>query len=361
MELILDSAELTAFKDIINRIFSFSNKGKITELKIAMAYNHSGEHVDEFWKQVIGAEIATEFFFLCNEGTDVVDILAMSKDKELINWYPIYNNFHCKIIYAEGVGIYIGSANLTNKAIMNNFEAGVWIAYEDFTPEYKKELEDYFELLEKSSYDSNAISDKVQFIQLYCDFRQEIAKEIDKKENCNRAIAGEFKKIFPNINTNKKTFNGKKQDKQYHDIQYYKIGCRWSEEGYKHTEINDIFLKSQVVFVGEEDKHKRTQLLKMKTGDRIGITSGIYLVAVAKLTSDAATLGELDVKIENKKGVFNMEDHANHAIGARAKVYSLLELNEQPAPRFWFRKFCKINNAEKKQIIDNLLKQFTQE
>lgn len=356
MELILDSAERTAFKDIITRIFR--NKGKITELKIAMAYNHAGGYIDEFWKQVIGTEIATEFFFLCNEGTDVVDILEMSKDKELINWYPINNNFHCKIIYAEGVGIYIGSANLTNKAIMNNFEAGVWIAYEDFTPEYKKELEDYFELLENSSYDSNAISDKVQFIQLCRKFKQSIATEIDKKKTSDKFIAGEFKKLFPNINTNKKTFNVKKQDKQYHNIQYYKIGCRWSDEGYNHTEINDVFLKSQVVFVGEDDEHKRTQLLKMKTGDRIGITSGIYLVAVAELTSDAATLGELDVKIENKQGIFHMEGNEYHAIGARADVYPLSK--EQQA-RFWFRKFCKINNAEKKQIIDNLLKQFTQE
>lgn len=152
-------------------------------------------------------------------------------------------------------------------------------------------------------------------------------------------------------------------------MEYYKVGCRWSDTGKPNTEILDIFLNSgvpQVVFVGvdmrlnEDERLKmRKKLLKMHAGDKIGITSGKCLVAVAKLTNDAEALDELlesGVVINDMPGIFHMKDvKKNYVIGARADVYQL----SGKLPRFWVGRFCRINNEEKKQIIDDLLQEHT--
>jgi hypothetical protein len=62
------------------------------------------------------------------------------------------SGFHPKVIWWKGVGIYIGSANLSNAAWNGNFEAGIYLSeaeIDDF--EMRTELEDFFDEVHAAS------------------------------------------------------------------------------------------------------------------------------------------------------------------------------------------------------------------
>jgi hypothetical protein len=71
-------------------------------------------------------------------------LLAHHKDNIFCNLIPDY--LHSKVIWWRGYGAYIGSANLTDRAWMTNFEAGVFLSYEDLQGDgLDIELENFFE------------------------------------------------------------------------------------------------------------------------------------------------------------------------------------------------------------------------
>jgi len=58
--------------------------------------------------------------------------------------------FHPKIIWLRGIGAYIGSANLTDKAWYKNLECGVWLSQEDLDRlNWNEELATMFDLIHK--------------------------------------------------------------------------------------------------------------------------------------------------------------------------------------------------------------------
>jgi len=60
--------------------------------------------------------------------------------------------FHPKIIWWKGIGVYIGSANLTKAAWFKNFEAGLYLSEEEMKEAgFYDDLEDYFDEIHQAS------------------------------------------------------------------------------------------------------------------------------------------------------------------------------------------------------------------
>lgn len=63
----------------------------------------------------------------------------------------LVQHHHAKVIWWRNVGLYIGSANLTDRAWYKNIEAGCFFRYEEITDEMADELLTFFSTLEKHS------------------------------------------------------------------------------------------------------------------------------------------------------------------------------------------------------------------
>ncbi len=63
----------------------------------------------------------------------------------------LVKHHHAKVIWWRGVGIYIGSANLTGKAWNSNVEAGCFFPEEEITDEIAEDILHLFDILEKNS------------------------------------------------------------------------------------------------------------------------------------------------------------------------------------------------------------------
>jgi len=74
--------------------------------------------------------------------------------------------FHSKVIWWEGYGAYIGSANLTDRAWYGNIEAGIFLTDEELLEsELDKDLHNYFEEIDKRS---SPLTDEVYKELLEC-------------------------------------------------------------------------------------------------------------------------------------------------------------------------------------------------
>jgi hypothetical protein len=60
----------------------------------------------------------------------------------------LVQHHHAKVIWWRGVGVYIGSANLTNSAWYTNVEAGCFFSEEEITDDMAEDLLDLFATLE---------------------------------------------------------------------------------------------------------------------------------------------------------------------------------------------------------------------
>ena len=69
------------------------------------------------------------------------------------------NKFHPKVIWCDGYGAYIGSANLTQSAWKNNIECGLWLTQKELEDnDLIDSLDDFFKFIEKESKLLNDIS-----------------------------------------------------------------------------------------------------------------------------------------------------------------------------------------------------------
>lgn len=63
----------------------------------------------------------------------------------------LVQHHHAKVIWWRGVGVYIGSANLTNSAWIKNIEAGCFFSEDELDDKIVMELLDLFKVLEENS------------------------------------------------------------------------------------------------------------------------------------------------------------------------------------------------------------------
>ena len=70
---------------------------------------------------------------------NIKKVLKGTLNKNNVAWYVMDTGFHVKMIYGENVGIYIGSANMTNSALESNFEMGIYEEYNKFDINMVKE------------------------------------------------------------------------------------------------------------------------------------------------------------------------------------------------------------------------------
>lgn len=127
------------------------------EIWAAVAYVDNQQiQQNNFIKSCFDARIPLTLYARYDESTPVgTDILKWFLDQKSpdYNCFLIPNLLHTKIIWYRPIGIYIGSANLTNKAWNNNIEAGIFMSQLEMGERgLLTEINDYFEFIKSQSY-----------------------------------------------------------------------------------------------------------------------------------------------------------------------------------------------------------------
>lgn len=129
-----------------------SAKNKTDSIKIAVAYA-SGD--PEILKDNFQENVKITFWGRYDSTVPVsTPILKRFLDKQSPNYECklVPDIFHAKIIWWEDYGVYIGSANLTDRAWYNNIEAGIFITHEELLENnLLDELAGFFEDLDAFS------------------------------------------------------------------------------------------------------------------------------------------------------------------------------------------------------------------
>ncbi|HAD87364.1 MAG TPA: phospholipase [Rhodospirillaceae bacterium] len=98
-------------------------------------------------------KIPIEFYGRLDDGVAVtVPILSTFLSRKSANFVcRLVQHHHAKVIWWRGVGVYIGSANLSDKAWYRNIEAGCFFPEGEITDEMSVDLLDMFAVLKKHS------------------------------------------------------------------------------------------------------------------------------------------------------------------------------------------------------------------
>lgn len=104
---------------------------------------------DWCWEQ----NIPLKFYGRLDDGVAVrVEILENFLRRGSPNFVcRLVQHHHAKVIWWRGVGVYIGSANLTDSAWVRNIEAGCFFPEEEINDEMASDLNDLFSTLERHS------------------------------------------------------------------------------------------------------------------------------------------------------------------------------------------------------------------
>lgn len=120
----------------------------IEEIKMAVAYAKGNPKIFDY---AIKNNIKLTYFCRYDYSTPVAPaILKTFLDKKSMNYrcYLVPDILHAKVIWFVGRGVYIGSANLTDKAWYNNIEYGTYFDQEDILEhDLALELESFFDFL----------------------------------------------------------------------------------------------------------------------------------------------------------------------------------------------------------------------
>lgn len=99
-------------------------------------------------------------------------------------WYPkcqvfaTHDFLHSKVLWFHGVGCYIGSANLTSKALHNNIELGVFFYESSDDTDFFQEIKTFFESL--PNYTSRILLDDIKRIR-------KVFEQLDKDSQISEA------------------------------------------------------------------------------------------------------------------------------------------------------------------------------
>jgi hypothetical protein len=143
MELLLDYTNIRGFYRIISKL-----PYETRTIYASIAYNTSELLV----KKAIEKNIELNWWGLFDgKQSTRHDLIELAlKNKNIIHFHPIKQNFHSKMIYFENYGLYIGSANMTEKALKENIESGIFLSQIDLIENNLiRQIEEYFLFLEK--------------------------------------------------------------------------------------------------------------------------------------------------------------------------------------------------------------------
>lgn len=127
MEVVLGKLNDNLLSDLLTRAMESSRV-----IRAAVAYAQLNNPLFEFCRE--HSDVRLEFYGLLDEEGAVAPVLLSS----LLKLGPLRadcrllrGHFHAKVIWWEGYGAYIGSANLTHAAWFNNVECGVFYAEDE--------------------------------------------------------------------------------------------------------------------------------------------------------------------------------------------------------------------------------------
>ena len=125
MKLLLDYQRTRKFTLLIKCI-----PDNVKEISASIAFTQD----DTLMKICNKKKIHLDWWGLFN--SDISSKLEIVKDaikSPYIKFFPFPKLFHSKLIWFHGYGVYIGSHNLTENAMYNNIEAGVFIPEDELT------------------------------------------------------------------------------------------------------------------------------------------------------------------------------------------------------------------------------------
>ena len=222
-------------------------KGKICGVDAAVAYATNPKFLFEWCKD---KKIRLTFYGRehNNEVAVKPPILRLFLDeKSDIFVCKLVKDHHAKVIWWHGFGVYIGSANLTNKAWEHNIEAGCFYDDNEITDKMKRDLCTLFESLDKKAKQlTEEIYDKMRE-------REEWIKERKKEDE-------KFMKALPTKISRQQSFANYWNEIQ--KILMDDIGEQISQAKNKPSWVNgniplgiqvDRFLQMQLEAVGQKN------------------------------------------------------------------------------------------------------------
>ena len=133
--------------------------------------------------------------FNSDGGTSLTEIKKALSNPALVTFYPFSKNFHSKVIYFHGYGIYVGSHNFTYNALMYNVEAGIFVKECNLSEKQKNDITDFFAYLKKNSIP--AVADDLDRIEEYEDLTQgERKQEHELKKRLEHYFEEQFSHMF---------------------------------------------------------------------------------------------------------------------------------------------------------------------
>ena len=163
----------------------------VKKISAAVAFTQSGILVDACIKN----QINLEWWGLFNSQiSSKMDIVKKAISSSFVTFYPFADYFHPKVIVFHGYGIYIGSHNITDSAMYNNVEAGVFIKEEDITDSQNAEINDFFNYLRE-----NSIQATVEDLDKIDEYIEATKIEKDKQDEIHASLEEYFEEQFKHL------------------------------------------------------------------------------------------------------------------------------------------------------------------
>ena len=152
-------------------------------------------------------------------------------------------------------------------------------------------------------------------------------------------------------------------------MDYFKVGCRWSAEGRKETNIEDVFQKYQAIFIDQKTHDSsRNPMNLAKINDRVAIADGYNIIGVAIIKSYEMSLNQMNIPKEIQEEdphKFEHHIHANYqqsgaenALGFRALVMLFRDDTDFIPPYEKRGAFCSVADQSVKDHIDAMCEKY---
>ena len=171
----------------------------ITSIDAAVAYTTEKKYAQDvsLVSLCLEKKIKLNWWGLFNSdgGTSLTEIKKALSNPALITFYPFSRNFHSKVIYFHGYGIYVGSHNFTYNALMYNVEAGIFVKESSLSEKQRNDISEFFAYLKKNSIP--AVSDDLEKIEDFEDLTQADRKqELELKKRLAHYFDEQFSHMF---------------------------------------------------------------------------------------------------------------------------------------------------------------------
>ena len=186
MKLFLDYKTTRKFAILIKYI-----PDTVKEISASVAYTQD----DTLMKICNKKKIHLDWWGLFNSDiSSKIEIVKEAIKSPYIKFFPFAELFHSKLIWFHGYGVYIGSHNLTNNAMYNNVETGVFISENELSEEHKTEIKNYFSFLR-----TNSIPATIEDAELMEKYIQETKIEIEHKKAIKQNLDNLFEENFNHL------------------------------------------------------------------------------------------------------------------------------------------------------------------